>query len=339
MTHADSYLRALLRAFGVLSLCALQQACLEPQKDDGMLYSSYVLSAGAKVPRLEDDMGAGKKLDANDGFSGSLIPLRTGYVAGKEAKYWDLGQVAALAAKPMWIFRRQGDGSSEEIGHPSLIDSIPGDTPYTPLRQLYVVLVTDAYHGQVITSERALEDAIDLKIVEAPVPQDHFVNCVVTLSTMQRQVGPDMTDVVSPEPAYYRGKIVYQFCIGGFENGVGALPLNMDGTVTAGNAYLVRRVNEGAPLDEATFKADFNADEDMLDSNTVFDSNVRDMKYTSVWKSIDVQVPAEYNFGDAKAESDLFTKMSGQLIGKSGKVVQFKDNLVFLNRPIQPETP
>jgi hypothetical protein len=335
MTDAVSYLRPLFRTASLLAVCALG-ACLKPETDDGMLYSSYVLSAGAKVPRLEDDMGAGKKLDANDGLNGTTVPLHTGYVAGKEVQYWDLGTVAALAAKPMWIFRRKGDQASEEVGHFNLIDSIPGDTPYTPLRQLYVVYVTPAYDGQVITSLRALEDAVDLKLVEAPVPQTHFVNCVVTLSTMQRQVGGDM---VGPGPAYYRGKIVYQFCIGGFESGVGALTLNKDGTVTPGNAYMVRRQNEGQPLDEALFKMDFNADEDMLDSNVIYDSNVRDMTYTSVWRSLDVLVPSDYKFGDAKAESDLFTKMSGQLVGKPDKVITYKDNMVFLNRPIQPEAP
>jgi hypothetical protein len=335
MTHAVSSLRPLLRTVGALVLCAFG-ACLKPETNDGMLYSSYVLSAGAKVPRLEDDVGAGKKLDANDGFNGTTIPLRSGFVAGKEVQYWDLGQVAALAAKPMWIFRRKNDQASEEVGHLNVIDSIPGDTPYTPLRQLYVVYVTPAYEGQIITSLRALEDAVELKLVEAPVPEMHFVNCVVTLSTMQRQVG---TELVPPEPAYYRGKIVYQYCIGGFESGVGALPLNKDSTVTPGNAHMVRRQNEGQPLDEALFKMDLNGDADMVDSNVLFDSNVRDMTYTSVWRSIDVQVPPDYKFGDAKAESDLFDKVSGQLIGKPGKVVTYKDNLVFLNRPIQPETP
>jgi hypothetical protein len=336
MTSVNPCLRAAARVVGIVSLCA-SSACLKPEQDNGLLYSSYVLPADAGIPRLEDDMAAGKKLAANSGFSGLTIPLRTGFVAGNEVHYWDLGVAPSLSAKPMWIFRRHGDQSADEIGHPNLVDSIPGDTAYTPLRQLYVVFVTAAYNGERITSLRALEDAVELKLVEAPAPQDRFVNCVGVLSTMQLQAGGDM-DPLTPDATYYRGETVYQFCIGGFEPGVGAFTLK-DGIVTAGNAYLVRRTNEAQPIDEALFKTDLNGDGDMVDTNTVFDSNVRDMSYVSVWHSLDVVVPADYKFGDAKAESDLFDKVSGQLIGKAAKVLQYKDNGTFLNRPIQPVTP
>jgi hypothetical protein len=309
---------------------------LKPEKDDGVLYSSYVLPADAVIPRLEDDMGAAMKLDLNDGF-GTTIPLHSAFVAGMDVQYWDFGTVAALAAKPMWIFRRQGDDSAQDIGHPNLIDSIPGDTPYTPLRQIYTVYVTATYNGERITTLRALDDAVDQGIVMSPQPRPNFVNCAVAASTTTMEAGGG-ADPIKPDATYYRGKIVYQFCPGGFVDGVGAFSLK-DGNVTAGNAYLVRRTNEGQPLDEMLFKQDLNGDGDMVDTNTIFDSNVRDMTYVSVWHSLDVVVPDTYMFGDAKAESDLFTKQSGQLIGKPGKVLSYKDSGVFLDRPILPVTP
>ena len=317
-------------AFGLLTLTG----CLEQFDDGREPYSSYVMPSGSAVPQFENDKAAAKKLDANDGFSGMSIPLHSAFVAGNEVQYWDLGPLTAVAPKPMWIFRRRStdDGPAQEVGHPNLIESIPGDTPYTPLRQLFVVIVTSKYHGERITSLRALEDAVEIGLVEPPVAQDRFVDCAVTLSTMQLQTASD-GEMLSPEQAYYKGRVVYQFCIGGFYDMVGAFLLK-DGAFTPGNSYVLRRENESQPLDEALLKTKFNDDEDTLDTNYVFDSNVGDMNYTSIWKSIDVVVPATFKYGDSKSEEDLFVKKSGVLTGKPDKVISYKDNGTFLNRPI-----
>jgi hypothetical protein len=330
----------LTRALAVLLLLLSIHGCLKEFDDGNQLYSSYVLSPGTVVPLFENDMAAAKKLDANDGQSAMLTPLHSAFVAGNEVQYWDFGTLAATAPKPMWIFRRRGDGEdapAQEVGHPNLIESIPGDTPYTPIRQLYTVFVTNAYHGERITSLRALEDAVEIRLLEAPVAEGHFVNCPVVLSTQQLQTSND-GDVAEPEQAYYHGRVVNQFCIGGFVEMVGAILLK-DGAFTPGNAYFPRRINEGQPLDEALLKTKLNDDEDMLDTNTVFDANVGDMNYTSVWKSFDVVVPATFKYGDAKAEADLFVRKGSLLTAKPDKVIQYKDNAVFLNRPIMQVLP
>jgi hypothetical protein len=333
MNQANSCFCSLTRALGLLVLLSTQ-GCLEPYDDGTELYSANVFKPGTNVPLFESDNAAAKKLDANDGFSGALIPLHSAFAAGNEVLYWDLGTLTAIAPKPMWIFRRRGEGdaAAKEVGHPNLIESIPGDTPYTPLRQLYVVFVTAAYHGERITSLRALEDAIEIGLVEAPVAQDRFVNCAVVISTLLLQTSAE-GDSIGPEPAYYRGRQVNQFCIGGFFDMVGAFLLK-DGAIAAGTAYLPRRSNESQPLDEALLKAKLNDDDDMLDTNVVFDSNVGDMNYMSVWKSFDVVVPPTFQYGDAKSEADLFVKKGSLLSGKPDKVLSYKDNAVFLNRPI-----
>jgi len=327
------------RHIGLLLLLSLSSiaGCLKQFDDGSELYSANVLAPGTNVPLFESDKSAAQKLDANDGFSGMLIPLHSAFAAGNEVQYWDLGSLTAVSAKPMWIFRRRGedDGPAIEVDHPNLIESIPGDTAYTPLRQLFVVFVRGAYHGERITSLRALEDAIELGLVEAPVAQDRFVNCAVTVSTTQLQTSME-GDSIGPELAYYHGRVVNQFCIGGFFDMVGAFLLK-DGAITPGNAYLVRRTNESQPLDEALLKTKLNDDDDMIDTNIVFDSNVGDMNYKSVWKSFDVVVPATFKLGDAKAESDLFAKKGGP--AKPDKVLQFKDNGTFLNRPIMQVLP
>ena len=337
MTHFNFRRRAL----ACTAVALLAPACLKAPDDGSELYSSYIVPADAMVPKLEDDMAAKMKLDANDGFSGGVIPLRTGFAGGVPVQYWDLGQLTAISVKPMWIFRRLQDGSDQWIGHPNLIDSIPGDTPYTPLRQLYKVYMTEAWDGERIASLRALEDAIEFHLVEAPVPLDVFADCVVTLKEMLLQDSGDGSENVTTQPTYYRGKEVNQFCIQYLNDdsfGVGMLPLKNQ-SFTPGNAYLLRRENELQPLDESQAKTDLNGDGDMTDSNTVFDTNVGEPGYTSIWKSLDVAVPRDYVFGTSTSEDDLFDDTPGGLAGKADRVIQYKDNAVFLNRPIKRVLP
>jgi hypothetical protein len=328
------------RAACVLAALLLA-ACLKAPDDGDQLYSSYIVPADVTPPEFESDMAAAMKLDANDGFSGSMIPLRTGFANGEKVDFWDLGTLTATTVKPMWIFRRiERDGSEGPTGHPNLIDSIPGDTAYTPLRQLYKVMVTDAWDGERLTSLRALEDAIEFGLVEAPVPQSFFANCVVVLSTMMLQDNPE-GDLRGPEPTFYRGKYVRQFCMQPgvpFMDGVTQFPLK-DGQLTPASAYLLRRENEVTPLDEVAFKTDLDNDGDMVDSNVVFDTTVKEMGYNSIWKSYDVTVPRDYEFGTSTSEGDLFEDAAGGLAGKQGRVIQYKDNAVFLNRPIRWESP
>ncbi|MET0384882.1 MAG: hypothetical protein ABW321_02930 [Polyangiales bacterium] len=310
--------------------------CLEAERATG-LYSSYVMPPDYVVPNLDDDPAAVKKLDANDGF-GTAIPLRTGYFGGGEVEYWDLGTLTATTLRPMFVFRRLADSSSglsQDASHPDLIDGIPGDTAYSPLRQVFIVYVTDNYRGERITSLRALDDAVELGLVLAPRPFPYFVNCVVTTATVQMQVADDGT-MISPQSAYYRGKVVKQFCIGGFVSNVGAIQLdNNTYTFTPRNAYLVRRANDALALDEALLKQDLNSDGDQIDTNTIFDADVGTSEYAGgVWRSFDVVVPRDYQLGAAEAEADLFQR-DGNVLTGGERVIEYKDNAVFLNRPIR----
>lgn len=313
--------------------------CLEASFDPN-LYSSYVLPAGTHVPRLEDDPAAAKKLDANDGL-GTTIPLHSSYAQNEEKQYWDLGTLTATTLRPMFIFLRPGPGPNdppEDVGHPNLIDSIPGDSAYSPLRQVYVVYVTQSYNGEQMTSVRAVEDAAEIGIVSSPIPMIYFVNCAVTLSNVQMQTETNGLNSMSPEDAYYRGKIVKQFCFGGLVQKVGAIMLK-DNSFTPGNAYLLRRASDAVVYDEGLLKQDVNEDGDQLDTNTVFDARVlEDPNYTPVWRSYEVIVGRDFKLGDAKSEADLFDKKGSQLVAKPN-VISFRDTGVFLNRPMLLENP
>jgi hypothetical protein len=317
---------------GLFGLCG----CLDTPAADA-LYSSYVLAPDAVIPELEADEAAGKKLALNASL-GSFIPLRTGYFGGAEVKYWDFGELTSISLKPMYIFRyHDEEGGAVELvqdeTHPNLIDAIPGDTAYTPLRQIYVVdLNLKTYRGERITSIRALEDAVELGIVSAPVRSDYFTNCLVVPSSILMQTTED-GQTIGPDKAYYRGTVVRQFCVGELYSKVGAIMLT-DNRFKPGNAYGIRRRSDAKLLDETLLDTDLNDDGDFLDTNTIFNDDVGTKTYSGIWNSFDVEVDRGWKLGDAKQESDLFERDGDRLTAKQN-VVEFLDRGVFLNRPIR----
>jgi hypothetical protein len=318
-----------------VSIALLCSACLDRSDTEAVGYSSFVLESNVEVRALERNPDAKMKLDLNDGLPLGTVPLRTGFVAGHEVQYWDLGQ-SLTTAKPMWIFLRHlGDGS-EQVEHPPLIDSIPGDTVYSPIRLIFEVYVTPKWALQKFPSLRALEDGVELGLLEEPVAKDVFTNCVVTLKDNILE-GPG-EEKFTPTEAYYRGRSVYQFCVGDLAGNSGQFATKM-GAPVFGNAFLLRRETDAMPLDEGTLKADLNGDGDQLDSNVVFDSNIGDMGYTSLWKNLDVVVDSNYKFGDAQGQDKLFMKMPWGLQGIDPPVIEYKDTTLIINRPLLPVAP
>jgi hypothetical protein len=322
----------LMRLFKLLSIALLCSACLDHSATEPPGYSSYVLESNVEVRELERNPDAKMKLDLNDGLTPPMVPLRTGYAGGREVRYWDLGQ-SLNTAEPIWVFKRHLGDQSVDAEHPPLIDSIPGDTVYSPMRLIFEVFVTAKWARQKFPSLRALDDGVELGLLEEPIAKEYFTNCVVTLKDNVVE-GPDGIRFV-PTPVYYRGKTVYQFCVGDLTGNSGLFATKM-GAPVFGNAYLLRHEGETTSLDEALLKADLNGDGDQLDSNVVFDSNVGDMGYTSVWKNWDVSVDDKYEFGAAKGVDDLFKKMPSGLQGID-PVIEYKDTTLILNRPILPE--
>jgi hypothetical protein len=322
----------LFKLFAIALLCS---ACLDHSDTEVIGFSSFVLESNIEVRALERNPDAKMKLDLNDGLPLGTVPLRTGFVAGHEVRYWDLGQ-SPTSAEPIWIFLRHlGDGS-EEVEHPPLIDSIPGDTAYSPIRMVFEVYVTPKWARQKFPSLRAVEDGVELGLLEEPVAKEFFTNCVVTLKDNLVE-GPEDTKF-TPTEVYYRGRSVYQFCVGDLAGNSGLFASKM-GAPVFGNAFVLRRETEAMPLDEGTVKADLNGDGDQLDANVVFDSNVGDAGYTSLWKNLDVVVESNYKFGDAQGQDKLFTKVAWGLQGMDPPVIEYKDTLLILNRPLLPVAP
>jgi hypothetical protein len=321
----------LMRLLILLSIALSCTACLDRSETEPAGFSSFIYEPGVEVRPLERNMDAKTRLDANDGLTGPKVPLRTGFAAGKEVQYWDLG-TSLLTAEPMWIFLQRNGEVSAPADHPPLVDSIPGDTVYSPIRLIFEVVVTSRWAGERFPSLRALDDGVELGLLEAPVAKEAFTNCVVTLKDIELDNGAGGT--FKTTEAYYRGKSINQICVGDLQGDSGLFATGKMFAPVFGNAFLVRRETDISPLDESVLKADLNGDGDQADANVVFDSNVGDMSYTSLWKNLDVVVEGEYKFGDAQTQDALFMKEAWGLQAKDPPVIEYKDTGVILNRPL-----
>jgi hypothetical protein len=312
--------------FAIALFCS---GCLDRSETEPGTYSSYVLAAGVEVRPLERTQSAKMKLDLNDGLSGTLIPLRKGFVAGHEVEYWDLGS-APLTAEPIWVFKRRDGGP---LTHPPVVDSIPGDTAYSPIRIIFEVYVTARYNNEQFPSLRAIDDGVELGLLEEPIQTETFTNCVVTVKETQLESG-DGNPPHDSTLAFYRARSVNQFCVNDLMGGNGIFPTKM-GAPVFGNALLLRRENQPISMDEGLFKSDLNADGDMLDSNAVYDSDVGEPAYTSLWKNLDVVVVSDYVFGKFQSLDAMFDKKSWGLAAKDPAVIEYKDTMLVINRPFR----
>jgi hypothetical protein len=323
------------RGSGV-ALCVLVGGCLGPMGSDRPGYSRYLLADGAVLPSLDDDKRLAQQIDTNDAIDSMHVALRSAYSGGHELRYWDFGTASSSAFPPIWMFRRQGaDKQAVDFGHPNLIDSIPGDTNYSPIHAVYTVVVTKAYAGQQIASTQALDDAQELGLVKKPVATGFYVNCPVTFAEVTLDL--DGAEAAHPTQVYYRSMTTHCFEL---EKIADVSPFELDkGKVSAPNAYLLRRQNESRVLDEALWKADLDGDGDMSDTNTIFEVEPGNVKYIALWRQINVTVPDAYSFGSAGAEADLFMRGSSGLQAIDGAVVDYQDTGTLLDRPIYGGTP
>jgi hypothetical protein len=303
-------------------------ACLDTRGREQVGYSPAVLPRGAKLRDVAENEVLAKRIGMNDAVD-ELVPLRTGYVAGHEVQYWDFG-TASASAEPVWLFRKHGAGGEPEpVDHPDLIDSVPGDMSYSPIRAPYLVYVTAAYRGERITSVQALEDAIDLGLLEEPESTKAAANWPVVLAATRLELGADQ-EPLAPEPAYYRGVVVAQLKLGPAQEGFAL----QRGSVSPASAYVLRRQNEGDALEEGM--SDLNADGDTTDSNVVFSIDATQEGYCALWSQVDVIVPPGYAWGTIRDEAALFQSSDAGLVPIGGAFVSFAESETLLNRPLRP---
>ncbi|HEU4726875.1 MAG TPA: hypothetical protein VFT22_03270, partial [Kofleriaceae bacterium] len=211
-------MRLVVAAAAVL---ALGTGCrLHPLVDDKPGASAHILLAGATVPSASTSLELANQINANDGVddkaiagNNGIIPRGTGVSDGAVVRYWSFG-LTTRAPSPMYrFFERTEAGDLMPISHPPLVDALPGDPGYSGVHAINQVVVTEAYRGELITSSEALADAIDLGLVEAPMPTGTFVASPIVLPGTMLDVGAP--EPVTAEPVYGRGYEVGAFELGG----------------------------------------------------------------------------------------------------------------------------
>ncbi|MBZ0231551.1 MAG: hypothetical protein K8M05_04315 [Deltaproteobacteria bacterium] len=212
--------------------------------------SRHVLPAGSAVPSIADDAALVAQIRLNDGLSdgalassGGVLVRSTGKAAGATVMYWNFG-AAPMAGNfavtaPIYVLA-DSDGAGGWIpraDHPPLIDSIPGDVRYSPIRRVIYVPVTASYAGEVLPSVEALAEALDLGLVEEPVPAGTWRNMPVVPPDTKLEVGGGALPV-DPTEVYGRGFRVTLFPLGG-DRGVqplrnGSMPVGQESRLFSG---------------------------------------------------------------------------------------------------------
>ncbi len=297
--------------------------CLDRFGETEPGFSPNVLPAGAEVPRAEDDPAIRQRILDNGHTTDSTIRLTRGFVDGEEIAFWNFGPAPTFVT-PVWLFFRCDDegmplpGEEGMAGHPGIVDSLPGDSTYTPWWSVEMICVTDTWNGEQITSAAAIRDAVELGLILEPRPIKMYANCPVVFSDVVREVG-NGEPPASPNAGFANGLAVYYHLPGGEARGV--LPFESPRLPIA-NVYLVRRERTNQVVD------------------TIFERRRRDGDetadgYTPVVRQVNVFVSSEYTQGDARSEANLFIRNGDNLVPLLAAITRFEVTETILNYDMQ----
>ena len=265
--------------------------CLGPLTSDAPAPSGQLLPAGSTVLPVDDDLALAARIRANQQVSG-VVPRYAMFGGGSEIEGWDFG-TAPLHAAPMFVLVGK-DGTP--LDHPEIVDVAPGDAGYAPFWSAWTVRVTDAYDGQLVTSVAALDDALALGLVEAPVRANAGFNRPVV--TRDVRIATDDGSDPADDAFYYRGESLAYFELG-------AVPLAQDAvTVVASTRYVLSRVGE-PPLSEIVRRVDMDGDGDTDDSNDILSGVAAQVASSPAYATVDVTVPATVQSIDTTHDQTL----------------------------------
>jgi hypothetical protein len=229
--------------------------CLDPLVEDEPTASLNVLPPFTEVPAVASHPVLERQIRINDGISDSLVamggavPLRNGFAKGTAIRYWDLGDAPQTFAQIYVLY--QADGTTR-LDHPPIVDTVPGDTGYSPFRLVQNVVVTDTYKGQVIPSFEALNDAVDMGIVLEPTPPEMpmWIDGPVVQVGAKLDTGPGQAPVET-FPVYAHGYKTHLLPVGG---AAAFRPLARAGRLPRGDAHRITVGNAVNPVPEPTFQ-------------------------------------------------------------------------------------
>ncbi|HVV82737.1 MAG TPA: hypothetical protein VHE35_06635 [Kofleriaceae bacterium] len=268
--------------------------CLGPQVGDEPGTGDAVLPAGSVLPSVDDDPALADQIARFDGVD-ALIPRISGFAAGAPIHTWDFGPAPDFAAPVYFVVRHTADGF-EPVGHPSLVDSLPGDPGYSPYWIAYLVFVTDAYAGEVIPSVAAIDEAVARGLVERPMVQPFAVDCPIVASDVRLELGAGQPPLAPPSHFNVKGRTAAYYDLG---------LMALDGVrVPETTRYLVRREG-GEPLSEPVRGIDMTGDGDLTDSNDIYDVTPGAPAPTPRCRTVTVAVPADTRSIDTTSDETM----------------------------------
>jgi len=292
--------------------------CLDPLVKDKPGASAHLLPAGTLVPSAIDNPDLKVQLTLNDGLddaaftmNAGVVPRGTGMSEGVPVRFWSFGP-ATPAPSPIYKFFQMTGSGLMPIAHPPLLDALPGDHGYGPIHGINQVVVTDAYNGELITTMDALADAIDLGLVNEPVPLKMFVDCPVVLPSTKLDVGGTTLQAL-PETMYARGYTVTAFELGG---ALGVQPIPAGGVLMP--TKQVSFLREPQKIYDTT-RPIFQATIPTVMPPTAMPN------YTPLSVVVNVDLAPNVTADTITKDSDLFIRSStGAITGTTGNVAAFQ---------------
>ncbi len=307
-------------------------ACVGPLSDDAVPKGQLRYLSVADVPSASAAQLA--QIDAHDNV-GRVIERRSAFSGGQRVWYWDFGPAPARVL-PLYALVRMGDDGKPALiaEHPFVIDSIPGDSGYTPFWTVYFVPVTASWDGEAIASVADLQLAEATGLVETPFVAGLLSNCPVVHPDV-RLVTRDSPEV-PPAPVFYRGVQVSFY-------GMGFYTPAEDGNTPVSDVVQLRRLG-GEPVDEGARGVDITGDADTNDSNNLFRLGEGE---TPLWRVVKAAVPEDRSLVDDSQDeatssiadfSILFEERDWpELTPVAGQVLALEPTEVLVNCPIEPK--
>jgi hypothetical protein len=189
-----------------------------------------------------------------------------------------------------------------------------------------------------MTSFAAVQQALELGLIEPPAPRPVQLNCPVVGRGVVLEVGGGMPAMGPPSLFYYKGMAVSVY-------GVGVSPTEADFvSMPINNLFMLRREGEEM-LSEPARHVDITGDGDRLDSNNILEATRADgPAYTPLLRTVHVTVPTGTQSIDSLGEtdaqfrraSDLFEIDQDALTPVPGNVVAYEiTDRPLCNCPVQ----
>ena len=314
----------------ILAVAVISSGCLKPLVDDVPSHSAHLLPMGATVPSAADSPDLANQISVNSGLdnkavaaAGNVIARGTGWSAGVAVRFWAFGRATA-APSPMYeLYRDTGSGLARLDGHAPFFDAVPGDPGYSPLHSLQQVVVTDAYRDELITDPEALADAIELGLVNPPVPSGTFVASPIVLPALKLEIGGGKP-AQPAEVGYAHGHVIGVLRLGG------ALGVQPAGGFLPTSQVSLLREDHAVAFDQTrpVFQATIPAAPPLG----------KTANYTALSVVVNVDLAPPFTAASITKDSDLFNRgANGAITSSTDKVAHFEITTTSVAQPLQFE--